>query len=86
MTAEPVDHAAAAHRAAEERLAACWAFLHEEADAPPPDQAAPFCGCPTCEVREALDAAYPHLRAQWEAEREADDTATDSAIRVAPDR
>lgn len=66
----PVDHAAAAQRAAEEHVRACYAYLHDEG--PEPDGlAAPFCGCPACDVRETLHAAYPHLRALWEAERAA---------------
>lgn len=64
----PVDHATAAQRAAEERLAGCWAYFHEEAEQPE-GMSGPFDGCLTCEVREVLDAAYPHLRAMWEAER-----------------
>lgn len=62
------DHAAAAQAAAEEHLEACWTHLHDEEQVPEPDTAAPFCGCLTCEVRETLHAAYPHLRAMWEEE------------------
>lgn len=56
-----------AQQAAEEHLEACWAHLND--DAPEPDTAAPFCGCLTCEVRETLHAAHPHLLAAWEADR-----------------
>lgn len=63
----PEEHAAAAQTAAEERLEALWAreFDDEEGEV---DSAGPFCGCVTCEVREVLDAAYPHLMAiaRWE--------------------
>lgn len=66
----PEDHAAAAQRAAEERLEAAWSFLNDEGEElEGPELAGPFCGCLTCEVREVLDAAEPHLRAMWEAER-----------------
>lgn len=57
-----------AQRAAEQRLSALWE--HEEAceglpvedwpDAPP--ALAPWCGCPTCIVRETLAAAWPIMR------------------------
>lgn len=67
-TTDPVAAAAdAAQVAAEAHLAACWAHLHEEGPQPE-DMAAPFCGCPTCEVREVLHAAYPHLQAMWDAD------------------
>lgn len=60
-----MDHAMAAQRAAEEHLEACWAY--ENGDGPEPeDLIAPFCGCMTCEVREVLNAAYPHLHRMWE--------------------
>lgn len=61
------DHAQAAQRAAEAHLAACHDYLMEE-DLPEPDTAGPFCGCITCEVREVLHAAYPHLARMWEEE------------------
>jgi hypothetical protein len=50
-----------AQAAAELHLEHCWAHLNE--DAPEPDTLAPFCGCLTCEVRETLHAAEPHLLA-----------------------
>lgn len=65
-----MDHATAAHRAAEEHLTACVESMHDD-DVPEPDTAGPYCGCTTCDVREVLHAAYPHLRAMWEAERAA---------------
>lgn len=41
----------------------------ENDDGPEPeDLAGPYCGCITCDVREILHAAYPHLLAGWEAE------------------
>lgn len=55
-----MDHALAAQQAAEAHIEACWAHLHDEG--PEPDTLAPFCGCLTCEVREILHAAMPHLR------------------------
>lgn len=60
------DHAAEAQRAAEEHLAACWEALDAEQEGNdevewPEGQARPVCGCQTCEVREVLAAAYPHL-------------------------
>lgn len=69
----PEDHLLAAQRAAEERLELCTAVLYdqEEADgvfALEDPSSAPFCGCTTCEVREVLDAAYPHIRAHVLAE------------------
>lgn len=69
--ADPVDtHAAAAQRAAEDHLTACVMWVHEDDDeVPEPDTLEPFCGCTTCEVREVLYAAYPHLRAMWEADQ-----------------
>jgi len=63
-----------AQRAAEERIEDAFTLLNNEADEvmdflSPEDQdriesslAGPFCGCMTCEVREILHAAYPHLR------------------------
>lgn len=56
-----IDHAQAAQRAAEEHLLACWESLDDEEVEP--ETLAPFCSCMTCEVRETLHAAYPHLRA-----------------------
>lgn len=63
-----MDHFLAAQQAAEAHIEACWAYLHDEdssddPEAPEPDMMAPFCGCLTCEVREILHAAMPHLRA-----------------------
>lgn len=60
--APPEDHAQAAQRAAEEHLERCMASLDEDLDEEP-DTLAPYCGCLTCLVREALHAAYPQLRA-----------------------
>lgn len=68
MTDDVAFFAQAAQNAAEEHLAACWQYLDNE-DVPEPETAAPFCGCTTCEVREILHAAYPHLRAMWEADQ-----------------
>jgi len=56
----PEHHAHAAHAAAEAHMWECWQSLDD--DDVDPDTAAPFCGCMTCEVRETLHAAYPHLR------------------------
>lgn len=57
MTAPTIDHATAAHAAAMTRLEAL------ELDDPEleTDNAAPYDGCLDCIVREALDAAMPHL-------------------------
>lgn len=53
------DHAANAQQAAEKHLEACWASLDDpELE---PETLAPYCGCLTCEVRETLHAAAPHL-------------------------
>jgi len=60
------DHAIAAQEAAEQHLTACWEYLND--DGPEPDTLGPFCGCLTCEVRETLHAAYPHLHKLWEEE------------------
>lgn len=65
MTQPFVDHADAAQQAAEEHIRACWLWLNE--DGPEPVMLDVFCGCLTCEVRETLHAAQPHLRAMWEA-------------------
>ena len=48
-----------AQQAAEQRLGEGWAFLDEENDGATLD--APFCGCDTCVVREAILAAWPYL-------------------------
>lgn len=70
---EPIDYGAEAQRAAEDHLAACWSAFHDEEDeeGQPIESpaSAPFDGCQTCEVREVLYAAYPHLEKAWEAER-----------------
>lgn len=50
-----------AQQAAEERLARCDAELFGELNGDSP-ALAPYCGCTTCQVREALDAAWPILR------------------------
>jgi hypothetical protein len=58
------DHAHDAQRAAETHLEECYAFLNDEDGCEEPDELlAPFCGCFTCQVRETLVAAWPHLRA-----------------------
>lgn len=58
------DHAHDAQQAAEHHLEACYALLNdEEEEAEGPETLAPFCGCFTCQVRETLHAAWPHLRA-----------------------
>jgi hypothetical protein len=57
-----------AQRAAEERMELAWAVLNDDAEDEAGELAGPFCGCLTCEVREILDAAYPHLKAVWEVE------------------
>lgn len=53
-----------AHRAAEARLAALDEHAYGEQDpaAEAPPALAAYCGCPTCQVRETLDAAWPYLR------------------------
>lgn len=63
------DHYHAAQQAAEAHIEACWAAEHDEGPEPE-DTLAPFCGCLTCEVREILHAAEPHLRKAWEEERD----------------
>jgi hypothetical protein len=57
-----------AQRVAERRLAYAGATLyHDEQEIDPEEEfkgeelAGPYCGCDTCMVREALDAAYPFL-------------------------
>jgi hypothetical protein len=69
------DHALAAQKAAERRLAICWEVMmaSDGGDEGDLDQiegvdelAGVFCGCETCVVREVLDAAWPHLvRVLW---------------------
>lgn len=49
------DLGAAAQKAAEDRLEACYEELSED------DDDSLFCGCITCIVREVLDAAVPIL-------------------------
>lgn len=84
MTPEELDQALyeaseAAQKAAEARLELAYAVLNGEAEDLTDDMdaelagelAGPFCGCITCEVREVLDAAYPHLAKGWEAQHEA---------------
>jgi hypothetical protein len=56
-----------AQQAAEERLELAYAVLNDEAEDEAGELAGPFCGCMTCEVREVLDAAWPHLKTAWEA-------------------
>lgn len=61
------DHLAAAQQAAERHLNDTWDRFHCEQDEGEDDTwdnwtgMAPFCGCGTCEVRETLHAAWPHL-------------------------
>lgn len=69
MTGGPVDHLAAAGVAAQERLELLAECLFRELEGDeddtipwPEDMAAPYDGCTTCDVREALHAAYPHIR------------------------
>lgn len=53
------DHFHEAHKAAEDHLQECWESIDNlDVD---PETMAPFCGCTTCEVREILFAAMPHL-------------------------
>jgi len=63
-----VDHAHEAQRAAEARLEELERCLLLELDGEDPDaipwpedMQAPYDGCSTCQVRETLAAAYPHL-------------------------
>lgn len=49
----------AAQRAAEERMEWAIQSLDEDVDI---QLAGPYCGCTTCDVREILAAAWPHLR------------------------
>ncbi len=50
---------ARAHQDASERIDGCIAALYDDDEYDP--SCAPFCGCMTCIIREALDAAYPAL-------------------------
>ncbi len=57
-----------AHAAAADHLSALAPFSEwaDEDDADPdamPETAGPWCGCDTCQVREALAAAWPHALA-----------------------
>lgn len=58
--AEP-DAGTRAQQVAEAHLAACWEAEELAEDDPSADTpaCAPFDGCPTCEVREVLYAAWP---------------------------
>jgi hypothetical protein len=59
------DHGHEAQKAAEAHLEALdeCLFLEGQGDEPDwPESAGPYCGCQTCIVREALHAAWPHLR------------------------
>jgi hypothetical protein len=56
----------AAQRDAERRLGALMELVYEDAEYDDPrwdgiEQAGPFCGCDTCQIRETLSAAWPHL-------------------------
>lgn len=55
-----------AQRAAERRVDECmeamYEFEEDGDDSTESPACAPFCGCTTCIVREALDAAYPIMR------------------------
>lgn len=61
------DYGDEAQKAAEAHLGACWDWFYYEQDEVPLDPgtseinpaSAPFDGCPTCEVREILFAAWP---------------------------
>ena len=55
-----MDHYLAAQEAAEEHLTLCQESLDDMTIEP--DTMAPYCGCLTCEIREVLHAAMPHLR------------------------
>ena len=59
------DHGAEAQRAAEAWLLRLEECRHAEDDGEvvewPTDLLAPYCGCETCQVRETLRAAAPHL-------------------------
>lgn len=55
------DYGAQAQRAAEAHLMAVWQAFED--DTAPHPEVGPFCGCPTCEVRETLAAAWPFLEA-----------------------
>lgn len=69
MSPQNIDYGQRAQIAAEEHLMACWDYLHDDGEEPE-DLAGPFCGCQTCEVRETLHAAYPHLQEMWQADLE----------------
>lgn len=58
--ARTLDLERAAQRAAERRIHQAQDTLEDE-DAEAPDLAGAYCGCLTCDVREALDAAWPFL-------------------------
>lgn len=57
------DYGEAAHRAAMAHIEACEDALVDVEDEPEPTSpaSAPYCGCITCQVREALHAAFPIL-------------------------
>lgn len=62
------DYGAEAQKVAEAHIMACWDWYqddetvdgHPQGDDP---ASAPFDGCPTCEVREILYAAWPLIEA-----------------------
>lgn len=59
------DYGHQAHAAAERHLNACHAAMYAEEDGEPDVEnpaIAPFCGCQTCVVREALHAAWPIIQ------------------------
>lgn len=58
------DYGAEAQKAAEEHLNGCWDWYDQQEYAdvlgvPANPASAPFDGCPTCEIREILFAAWP---------------------------
>lgn len=65
MTAPTRDRGRDAQEAAEAHLSALAPYSEwaDEEDADPdamPETAGPWCGCDTCQVREAVAAAWPH--------------------------
>ena len=68
-----IDYGREAHEAAEEHLEACWEALDAENEGEViewPNTAGPFCGCLTCQIRETLHAAWPHMELAVRAELE----------------
>lgn len=76
------DFGAQAQRAAVKHLEECWQWRDNDENDDWGDEgrkddpaSAPFDGCTTCEVREVLEAAWPILKAGWESEMDAENTA-----------